>query len=184
MSIVRNVIGGYFISLAFVSLFKVLFVLIVLLFSFISESWLLGAFYLVMFYTLLIASFIYGYYSTKKKNVMYDIFYPNTHKFIGSIIIALLFSVVLFSILHFVSTIPLEDFRFLFLYFLAAVLVCYPFSALIYYIYDKKRNKSTFKIPLWVLVLIVSLNPLFLDGSNTPELCSGLFLNSHNSIMV
>ena len=167
----KNILGGIIGILVGGSVFNVLFVLSIFLYILILKPSTFpqpSLFLIVVGWLITIGGFIFGYRSRKKKDIFYNIFYPNKYKFLISVGLALLIPIFI-AIRALIVEIPTQTLGLIGIIiglFIAFTISFYPFSALGYYFYDEKVKKHHINIQVWIIILLFLLNPIFIFFSD------------------
>lgn len=167
----KNILGGIIGILVGGSIFNVLFVLSVFLYIIILKPSSFpqpSLFLIVVGWLITIGGFIFGYSSRKKKDIFYNIFYPNKYKLLISVGLALLipiFIAIRATIVE-IKVLTPTLIGIVIGLFIAFTISFYPFSALCYYLYNEKVKKHRQKVQVWIIILIMLLNPIFIFFSD------------------
>lgn len=163
----KNIVGGITGILVVGSIFNVFFVLSIFLYILILKPSTFpqtSLFLTIVGWMITIGGFVYGYQSRKKKDIFYNIFYPNKYKLLISVGLALLipiFIAIRAAIVE-IKVLAPTLIGIVIGLFIAFTISFYPFSALCYYLYNEKVKKHRQKVQVWIIILIILLNPIFI----------------------
>ena len=169
-NLLNNILAGYIGYVILANLYSIVFLLfaIPLGIDFVRHFYWL---FVVINVVVLIVGLIVGFRSRINKTIWYKVFIPTKQNMILSLILSSLFSLSALLVLG-PNTFYLFNLQysiFLSLPFLALqyAIIYFPFSALIYYAYKKRKTKSFKKIRSFVILLLVLLNPIIVTPSTS-----------------
>lgn len=170
----RLIIGPFVGMLISVELYLIIFsVFYYTLIKNLSIGTILNISVNIIFIIFIILGIVFGYFMTKKRNILYEIFCIKKENLIFVLILGIVYlanafiqkeSVFIFGRLVLMSQV---NFFEILMIFTNSLLFFYPFASILVFfmliLKEKQKHKSDWKLKVYLILMLVVLNPIFIQ---------------------